>query len=186
MKKSILQLMEDHHRLAQLLILLDKQMRALDTDADFDSQLTLGILDYVKHQPDVFHHPLEELIFERVRRRSAELRPVIEKLKEEHLQLARQTRECQKRFVLWSREGELSDRAKASELGKAYVDFQRRHMALEEREFFPHVPEILSESDWKEINNYASVAAPIADPLFGPTTVERYRNIRNSIQEGLG
>ena len=45
MNKFILQLMEHHHLLEQLLIVLDKQMIALDTDSHFDSQLTLCILD---------------------------------------------------------------------------------------------------------------------------------------------
>ena len=65
MNLIIQKLNQDHHRLAELLNVLDEQMDLLDSDIEFDSELTLGVLEYIKYYPDVFHHPLEELIFDR-------------------------------------------------------------------------------------------------------------------------
>ncbi len=86
----------------------------------------------------------------------------------------------------WQREGELYDRARAGEFGKAYIDAQRKHVALEERNLFPRAAQILTEADWKVISDYADVSSPSADPVFGPPVIERYRNIRDSIQKELG
>ncbi len=59
-------------------------------------------------------------------------------------------------------------------------------MALEEREIFPFAVDALTEADWMEINEYAIAAAPSSDPVFGPTVIERYRNIRSNITKKLG
>ncbi len=88
-------------------------------------------------------------------------------------------------FMRWQREGELYDRARAGEFGKAYIDAQRKHVALEERDFFPRAAQILTEADWKVISDDADVSSPSADPVFGPAVIEPYRNIRDSIQKGL-
>ena len=185
MNKIILQLSEDHHRISELLGLLDEQLSCLDTDDEFDCQLTLGILDYVKHYPDVFHHPLEELIFDRARDRGVR-QSTIDRLMNEHTMLRAQTNECRTIFTRWHREAELSDRTSTIQLGKAYVEDQRRHIALEERAFFPLADEFLTDADWTSVTSYANIASPAADPLFGPTVIERYRNIRNSIRHKLG
>ena len=185
MNKIILQLTVDHHRQSELLTLFDEQMVALSIEEDFDCRLTEGILDYVKNQPDVFHHPLEEFIFDRARRHN-EIRPILDKLQQEHSTMATQTEECRAFFIHWKREGELFDCRRASEIGRAYVKFQRQHMDLEDREVFPFVVRNLTETDWKAIDDYATAASLNADPLFGPTVIERYRNIRSDIQNKLG
>ncbi len=185
MNKIILQLMEDHHRFSELLYLLSQEITVLNSDEDFDFQFALGILDYIKYQPDLLHHPLEELIFDRIWHHS-ERRPVIEKLQDDHSKLAGQTKECRIIFIRWKQEGELWDRTRANELVEDYIDVHRRHMAMEEREIFPFAVDTLTEADWEEINEYAIAAAPSADPLFGPTVMERYSNIRSNIQKKLG
>ena len=58
MNKIILQLNEDHHRFSELLNVLNEQMMALNSDEKIDCRLTICILDYVMHYPNVFHHPL--------------------------------------------------------------------------------------------------------------------------------
>ena len=185
MNKIILQLTEDHHRMDELLNLLAKKLTVLASDDDFDCQFFLGILEYFEHQPNVFHHPLEELIFDRLWHHR-DLRSVIEKLQDEHSKLSIQTKECRTIFIRWRQEGELWDRTRASELIEDYIDVHRQHMALEERELFPFAVDTLTDANWKNINEYAIAAAPSADPVFGPTVIERYRNIQSNIQEKLG
>jgi hemerythrin-like domain-containing protein len=187
MVKIILQLTEDHHRINAMLNLLEQELTFLESgdDNEFDHQIVLGVFDYIKYQPDVFHHPLEELIFDRLWRYS-EKQSVIERLQVDHSKLAAQTKDCQMIFFRWRQDGELFDRTRANELAKNYIDVQRAHIALEEREIFPFAIDALTEADWMEINEYAIAAAPSADPVFGPTFIERYRDIRNNIQKKLG
>ena len=187
MNKIILRLMEDHHRINEMLNLLEQEITVLDSDddIDFDYQIVIGILDYIKYQPDVFHHPLEELIFDRLWLHS-EKQSIIEGLKNDHSKLAAQTKDCQMIFFRWRQEGELWDRSRARELAKNYIDVQRQHIALEEREIFQFAVDALTEADRMEINEYAIAAAPSVDPVFGSTVIERYRNIRSNIQKKLG
>jgi hemerythrin-like domain-containing protein len=58
-------------------------------------------------------------------------------------------------------------------------------MDLEDREVFPFVMKFLSETDWKAIDDYANAESLNVDPLFGPTVIERYFNIRSDIQKKL-
>ena len=59
-------------------------------------------------------------------------------------------------------------------------------MALEERELFPFAVDTLTETNWKQINEYAIAAVPSVDPMFGPSVIERYGNIQSNIQKTLG
>lgn len=185
MNKIILQLTVDHHRLSELLTVLNEQMVALSFEEDFDYRLTEGILDYIRNQPNVFHHPLEEFIFDRARCHN-EIRPIIDKLQHEHSTIANQTEACRAFYDNWKRDGELFDCRRASEVGKSYIEFQRQHMDIEEQEVFPFVVRNLTETDWKAIDDYANTTSLNADPLFGPTVIERYRNIRSDIQNKFG
>ena len=184
MNKIILQLNEDHHRFSELLNVLNEQMMAINSDAEFDCRLTIGILDYVMHYPNVFHHPLEERIFERLKP-ADEIQPTIERVQRQHPELAAQTEQCRVFFLRWQREGELSDRVEASELGKAYIDAQRQHMALEERELFPLTAQMLTDEDWGYVYEFAEASSPTADPVFGPVVIQRYSDVRNRIQRIL-
>ena len=66
MNKIILQLTEDHHRKDELLNLLSQEITGFNSGDDLDYRFVLGILDYFNYQPDVFHHPREELIFDQL------------------------------------------------------------------------------------------------------------------------
>ncbi len=59
-------------------------------------------------------------------------------------------------------------------------------MDIEDREVFPFLVRNLTGADWKAIDDYANTASLNADPLFGPTVIERYRNIRIDNQNKLG
>jgi hemerythrin-like domain-containing protein len=182
MNKIMLQLTIDHYRLNGLLTLLDEQMTELEIGNDFDYRLTEDILDYLNNQANITHHSLEEFIFDRIPN-NIEIRPIIDKLEDEHSKIATQTHECRSFFIHWKREGELLDCQRASEIGKSYIESQRQHMDLEDREVFPFVIKFLSETDWKAIDDYANAESLNVDPLFGPTVIERYFNIRSDIQK---
>ena len=55
------------------------------------------------------------------------------------------------------------------EVASEYLDFQRRHMQMEEVLFFPAALRALSEDDWREL---ATDAPSADDPLFGGTDAQ--------------
>lgn len=165
-----------------LLTVLEEEIETLESGADFDSNLTIAILDYIKYYPDIFHRPLEELIFDRLCLHGAVI-PVIDELRDDHVKLGVRTSEYRVIFTRWQQEGGLSDRARAGEFGRAYIDAQRRHIAREERDLFPRAIQVLAEADWAAVSDYADACSPIADPVFGSAVVERYGSIRNRIRQ---
>ena len=185
MDEIIFQLNSDHHRLGQILSLLQEQMTALEIDEYFDVRLTQEILDYIKSYPNVHHHPLEEYLFDRVRHHS-EIGSTIKKLRNEHSKILTQTKACWTFFILWNREGELFDRQRAIEIGKSYVELQRLHMRVEDQEVFPFMFENLTDTDMREIRDYVDAASLFPDPFFDREVMARYPNISSNIETRLG
>ena len=63
-------------------------------------------------------------------------------------------------------------------LAREYLDFNRRHMEMEEAEFLPLAEAALSAEDWAAIE--AALSAP-EDPLFGAPGEERFAALRQDI-----
>lgn len=182
MNRVLLQLQDDHRHIADLLDVLEQEMADFASSGDIDIELVLGIMDYIKYYPDVFHHPLEELVFDHLLVHEDAV-PAIEALQDEHVKLPVMAKDVRLVLMRWRREGELADRTIADELARAYVNAQRRHMKLEQDKVFPLAIEKLDESDWEQIDEYAVVSAPTSDPIFGPNVYERYRQLRRRLRQ---
>jgi hypothetical protein len=57
--------------------------------------------------------------------------------------------------------------------------YERHHIAMEERDFFPAAAEILQPADWAEIAS--SKSASQQDPLFSAAVEERFKAVRRHI-----
>lgn len=134
---------------------LDKVLRSLEnhvTDlaqpgAKPDFELLTFIVYYIRVYPDRMHHPKEdEFLFGPLRRRRPEAGAVIDELERQHAKgrelidaLDIALKECEAGFP------ENYDRLKA--VTREYVDFQRRHMSMEERDILPLARSVLTEED---------------------------------------
>ena len=65
-------------------------------------------------------------------------------------------------------------------VAREYLEETRRHMELEETEFFPRALLRLESEDWAEIE--AAIASP-EDPLFGDRLADEYRKLHQLILE---
>ena len=59
-----------------------------------------------------------------------------------------------------------------------FMEHQRRHMMMEDRDFFPAALKALKSQDWTEI---ASAVAGLKDPLFSDVAEERFEALRAHI-----
>lgn len=134
---------------------LDKVLRSLENRvADLaqpgtkpDFELLTFIVYYIRVYPDRMHHPKEdEFLFGPLRRRRPEAGTVIDELERQHAKgrelidaLDTALKECEAAFP------ENCDRLKAAT--REYVDFQRRHMSIEERDILPLARSVLTEED---------------------------------------
>ena len=60
-----------------------------------------------------------------------------------------------------------------------FIAYERRHITMEERDFFPAAAEVLRPQDWAEIASSRSPGQQ--DPLFSAAAEERFKAIRRHI-----
>lgn len=159
--------------MARLFALIDREV---DGAAEPDCDLLHEIVEYCLTYPDQYHHPKEDLIYKTLSARDPGRAPAIDDLEAEHEELAALTREFA--TVIERARAAASDGAAEDEglrpMARAFLEYYRRHMEREERDFYPDAAGALSPEDWAEIE--AQVTDP-TDPLFRETVALRLRGL---------
>ncbi len=162
MSDVIWKLREDHKKLARLLDLIAREIRIFDAGERPDYELVEIILEYVINYPDLFHHPWEDLVLEKLRLRDPHAAESVGALDQEHAKLAHLTRRFATAVHNVMRDEELP-REWFVDVASEYLTYQRRHMQMEEVIFFPAALRGLRAEDWDEITQ--ALKRP-QDPLF--------------------
>lgn len=177
MSELIRQLHQDHINVARLLTILERQIEILNEAGAPDYSLMVEIMQYMTHYPDQYHHPKEDLMFDRLAARAGATAPVLKELSEEHEILA----EKSGRF-LESLQGVLEGGILPRELvvgqGREYVQILMQHMSKEEAQIFIRAEQVLTDADWAAIDR---AMKPREDPWFGKNVETRYRERREQI-----
>ena len=165
MHKAARILHEEHLTISAVLQALQHLARmAQDPGVKADFNAFHAMIHYIDAFPERLHHPKEDqVLFARLAQKSAEARPLVDKLKAEHVEGARLVRDLEaavrKYEELWPRGAQ--DFAAAV---KAYADFHWRHMRSEEQDLLPLAERALSEEDWAAVEHaFAQNEDPIAD-----------------------
>jgi branched-chain amino acid transport system ATP-binding protein len=165
MHKGARVLHDEHLAISAVLQALQHLARmAQDPGVKADFRAFHAMIHYIDAFPERQHHPKEDqVLFARLWERSAEARPLVERLKAEHVEGARLVRNLEaavrKYEEAWPRGAQ--DFAAAVQ---AYADFHWRHMRCEEQELLPLAEHALSEEDWTAVERaFAQNEDPIAD-----------------------
>lgn len=177
MPSAIAQLQLDHRNMTRLLDLLRAELDAYRNGQALDVDLLGSILEYSLNYPDLCHHPLENLIYERLVRRDPSAKAKIGDLLKEHAHLGELTRKLAAAISNVARDSELP-RAWLEEVVDTYLTSNYRHIAAEENGFFPLAVQVLTDEDWTAID--ASKPSQ-ADPLFGGKITQSYRALYDRI-----
>jgi len=175
-------LQTEHRNLRSLLELLQEQTDILASGERPDFDLLLDILDYIANYPDVIHHPKEDAVFRVYRERSDQGADTIDALMREHDTLRSMTKELRDALSGVDQDA-FVPREKLEQQCRAYIDLQRRHMAIEESAVFPLVRRALKSADWKRIEADIPLKA---DPLFGEEVQDEYRALYDRITQDRG
>jgi len=177
MKHLIESLHQDHRNLGKLLDLLENGLLALQSGSDPDYPLMVDIVEYVYSYPDVFHHPREDLLYQRAIERDPSVREEIEAVLMQHAELKKSTHSLLDSLnaVL---DGALVDKVSLIGKIKDYIDLQRTHIVLEEAGIYPQVERLLTPDD---IDWLDEQRPPSNDPLFGDQVEERFRQLYKRI-----
>ena len=179
MSEVIVQLRQDHVNFSRLLDLLYAQLDLIHDGRTADFELMQDIMSYMTHYPDRFHHPLEDLVFVKLREHSGVADSALETLENEHKGLADKGEQFLNSLESVV-DGALTRRDTLEAQGRDYVAFLRFHMDREEGEVFPLAEKLLSKADWTQI---ASEIALHEDPLFGSVVAEDYRALYRYISQ---
>jgi hemerythrin-like domain-containing protein len=167
----------EHVGFSRLLDLLEKQVAAFHGGERPSYELMRDNLFYLRHFPDRFHHPREDVAFARLVERAPSMELPINRLLQEHRVIAAAGEELLMRLNEVD-EGSVVARATVEAAAATYLVYYRHHLATEEREILPRAAKLLTQDDW------AAVAAAVPagpDPLFGDDGEARFQELRRQI-----
>jgi hemerythrin-like domain-containing protein len=156
---------EEHLTISAVLQALQQLARmAQDPRVKADFKAFDAMIYYIDAFPERLHHPKEDkLLFSLLREKSAEARPLVEKLRAEHVQGARLVRELERAVRAFEQSWPQGAEAFAAAV-KAYADFHWAHMSCEEQDLLPLAERALSEQDWAAIEHaFAQDDDPLAE-----------------------
>lgn len=170
-------LRSDHSRMTKLLDALERQLLSFDEGNTLDFDIIDGIVHYCMSYPDLHHHPLENLIFDRLKMRNPEILDGLHDLREEHDNLAKYTHRLAEAINAVEQDIPI-ERESVKEIAGEFLSAHRHHIMMEEKFFFPAAQRILKSEDWTAI---ASQLQPMEDPLFEEREDERFSALYKDI-----
>ena len=176
MSRTLERLRQDHCNTATLLRTLEWQLNEFETCNRPDYEVIAATLDYFLSFPDIDHHPEEELIFAKLRRRDPAAAQQIGDLQQAHRELAARADEFAAALRAVLREQEVS-RDAFVRWARGFIDLQRGHIAMEDASFFPAAERALTAQDWIEL----SATTTRDDRSVGKPIDERFERLRETI-----
>ena len=172
-------ILRDHVNLDRVLNVLETVVDGLAPDqAKPDLEPLYSAVYYIRVFPDRCHHPKEErYLFRALRARCPETAELIERLEEQHGEGARLTDALDAALKAFDG-GYPAGLEELRAAVRVFVDFQREHIALEERELIPVARNHLEPADWGAINRAFGTDS---DPLFGENMETGFRVLLEKI-----
>jgi hemerythrin-like domain-containing protein len=177
MSRIIEILLDEHRNIEKLLHVLEQELKIFDRGESPDYEILQAIIDYFQDYPESYHHPKEDIVFEKLKLRDPAATRHIGDAKAEHQvetdrlrQFARATED-----VLAGRE---LLRQTFHNVVRDFIEHQRQHMAKEERLLFPSAVKALRPEDWVEINTRLNDRK---DPLFDNSTEKKFHALQQTI-----
>ncbi len=170
-------LSREHRNIETLLAVLERELEVFDRGERPDYGVIRAIISYFQLYPELYHHPQEDLVFAKLR-----LRDPAAAAKAGHLALEHQKGAERLRRVAQAVDGVLADREILRQdvdcIVRDFIESERRHIMMEDRDFFPAALKALQPQDWKEI---ASASTSQEDPLFSEAVEETFDELRARI-----
>src|SRR5271165_2107826 len=170
-------LSREHRNIEKLLTILERELEIFDRGDRPDYEVIHAIISYFKVYPQIYHHPQEDLVFTKLRIRDPAAAAKVGDLAREHQKGAERLRRVARgvdRFL--ADRGIL--RKHVDIIVRDFIEHERHHIMLEDRDFFPAALKALEPQDWTEI---ASALIGHRDPLFSDVAEEGFDVLRAHI-----
>ena len=173
MAKVLDVLLQDHKNIFALLALLEKQVKHFIAGEYADYQILTDIMHYFVHQPDVYHHPHEDIIFAALKRKNINVADLIDEITTEHEVMAAASATIYDELKQIQGNAILSRDEIVLRL-KDFISRYQTHITREERELFALANTTLDDADWRIIDAEISHND---DPLFGKILDGEYKDL---------
>jgi hemerythrin-like domain-containing protein len=170
---------EEHEYYARLLGLLQKQVDVFHGGGRPNYALMQDILAYLREYSDQFHHPREDVAFERLTSYCPELELIVARLQQEHRVIAHAGATLLA-HVNAALEDSILPREQLEAAAATYLIYYQNHIRTEETKILARATQHLTAEDWEAV----LAAVPVApDPLFGVNPQTRFRELRRQIAQ---
>ncbi|TXS96163.1 alpha/beta hydrolase fold domain-containing protein [Parahaliea maris] len=176
MPSPLLAIADEHKYVFRLLDLLDDEAATLAKGSAADVQCIADILYYLTHYPDRFHHPKEDLIFDRMGEADSKTHSVITRLRRGHEEITRLGLALAGQVDDVGKSRSKKQRKSFADELQAYIRGLRDHMHLEEARVFQPAMDLLARSDWEAIDRKIK---PVVDPVFGDYPLDAFSELFN-------
>ena len=163
MPRVLDELHQDHINVDRLLRILASEFDKMSSMAAADYDVALDVVRYLTEYSDRYHHPREDLVYDRLLERVPQVSDDIKQVIKEHGDLGSHGSELREYLVAVESDAVIT-RERLREIAEAYIDQLRAHMFSEEDVFFPIAERHLTNADWEDIERALHVGP---DPVFG-------------------
>jgi hemerythrin-like domain-containing protein len=172
-------LSREHRNIEKLLAVLERELEVFDLGDRPDYEVIRAVISYFEVYPEEYHHPQEDLVFAKLRIRDPAAAAKIGNLALEHQRGAERLRR-----VAHAVDNVLADREVVRQnvdtIVRDFIDRERHHIMMEDRDFFPAALKALEPPDWTEIAS-SSASGHKDDPLFNDIVDEKFDALRAHI-----
>ncbi|MGI9384004.1 MAG: hemerythrin domain-containing protein [Methyloligellaceae bacterium] len=169
----------EHRTMAKLLELLERQIDLFEKTGEPDYELLGEIVDYFRSFPDLYHHPKEDLIFDRLAERAPDAVAGFGNLEAEHEKVNARLNKFARAVVNVLMQVEVP-RDAFVQLAREFILGERKHMQAEESMFLPLALEHLEEADWAEID---ACVARFKDPILDSQAPHRFAALQEKLAD---
>lgn len=153
MQSLINSLREDHQYMTRLLHQLEADVSTLDNKKIVGNRLNmvLEIADYLKQYPELWHHPIEESMFDRLKQKALDHheRGLVDKVIDEHAMLDALAELMEIKISQY-----LHDPSRKASLMRSvnlFVHHQLKHIECEQNHVFKLCQKHLDDEDWQAL-----------------------------------
>ena len=168
---------KEHCNIEKLLRVLEQELDVFDRGDQPDYEAIHAVISYFEVYISSFHHPQEDLLFERLKKLDPTAASSVGDLTAEH-----SSGNDRLRRVSRAVESVLMDhvipRSMIAGIIRDFISHEREHITMEERIFFPAALKALCPEDWVELGTRMTNSK---DPLFSVSVEERFETVRQRI-----
>ncbi|QUJ67958.1 hemerythrin domain-containing protein [Photobacterium sp. GJ3] len=168
----------EHGYINRLLRLLRTKLAAIREGYDVNYQMIRDIVTYLQNQAEHCHHPKEDVIYHYYLSHYGDEQRILD-LEAEHVELAKLTSEFAETVDMVLMDAVIPLDVFAEKLN-AFVERQKQHLDMEEKQVFPVIRQHFTSSDWAAVESEYQEC--LCDPLFGKEVSAQYRELASRLE----